>query len=377
MVCVSRVASRAGSFMNGNHDDHVREAYFAFLHRYGVDPATVWSTCNNGEIKEILFRFSQGVAARAKADACASVPPTPTESDALRGDRPEPAAEPAAAKAPAAEAPAAAACGHFSAHFSSLLLSGDVVATALQLILLGALAVASLTLPSAAVDTPGSMRLRELVGLLVAGEVVRRVYNAYLEAVYFCCPDVRCPARGPPRRAAPPPRAAPRRRRASPPSQVRTQPPHEHALAGKADLCARDAEQLEALVWHDRMTLLSQLALELLVYYALPGFHPDPSAPTFGVAERAGRLLCHHYVLSFGMYWMHRTLHVVPILWRRIHSLHHWARHPLSRVTYQDHWLDNLGNAIIGHVCAQACPPSSCASPAAPLPCSCASPAAT
>ena len=79
----------------------------------------------------------------------------------------------------------------FSAHFSSLLLSGDVAATALQLLLLGALAAASLTLPSHLVDTPGSMRLRDLVGLLVASEIVRRVYNAYLEAVYFCCPDVR------------------------------------------------------------------------------------------------------------------------------------------------------------------------------------------
>ena len=29
------------------------------------------------------------------------------------------------------------------------------------------------------------------------------------------------------------------------------------------------------------------------------------------------------------------------------------CRHPLSRNTYQDHWLDNLGNAIVGHVCAQ------------------------
>lgn len=40
----------------------------------GVDPATVWSTCNNGEIKEILFRFSQGVAARAKGPDKASRP---------------------------------------------------------------------------------------------------------------------------------------------------------------------------------------------------------------------------------------------------------------------------------------------------------------
>jgi len=35
----------------------------------------------------------------------------------------------------------------------------------------------------------------------------------------------------------------------------------------------------------------------------------------------------------------------VPFLWRRIHVIHHWARHPLSRNTYQDHWLDNFGDA--------------------------------
>ena len=31
------------------------------------------------------------------------------------------------------------------------------------------------------------------------------------------------------------------------------------------------------------------------------------------------------------MYWMHRALHVNPWLWRNIHSIHHWAKHPLSR----------------------------------------------
>jgi len=50
-------------------------------------------------------------------------------------------------------------------------------------------------------------------------------------------------------------------------------------------------------------------------------------------------------------YWAHRALHVVPFLWRRIHVIHHWARHPLSRNTYQDHWLDNFGDATDGEAC--------------------------
>ena len=39
-------------------------------------------------------------------------------------------------------------------------------------------------------------------------------------------------------------------------------------------------------------------------------------------------------------------------LWRNIHSVHHWAKHPLSRTTYQDHWLDNFANALVGHFAA-------------------------
>ena len=37
--------------------------------------------------------------------------------------------------------------------------------------------------------------------------------------------------------------------------------------------------------------------------------------------------------MSFGMYWAHRALHEVPCLWKHVHSIHHWAKHPLSRNT--------------------------------------------
>ena len=37
--------------------------------------------------------------------------------------------------------------------------------------------------------------------------------------------------------------------------------------------------------------------------------------------------------MSFGMYWAHRALHEVPYLWKNVHSIHHWAKHPLSRNT--------------------------------------------
>jgi len=159
---------------------------------------------------------------------------------------------------------------------------------------------------------------------------VARLYNAYLEACFFSFP------------------------------QYRIQPVKEHALAkaGK-DLCGRDKLQLATMVWHDRATLVSQFGLNVLLYYLLPGYYPaalpddsqdDMLTLWFG---RAGRLIINHYVMSFGMYWMHRSYHVVPWLWKHIHSLHHWAKHPLSRNTYQDHWADNFGNAIVGHCFAQ------------------------
>jgi len=236
-------------------------------------------------------------------------------------------------KKPAAS-PAAAAVYSFRepveklpwrSHFSSLLLSADWLNTAIELTVLLTLTAMATLLPASRVDVPGSMRLGQLSAFLWAASLTRRVYNAYLEAVFFACP-----AR-------------------------RTQPPREHALKAESDLCGRDREQLAALVYHDRMTLLSQLTLVLALYYGVPGFYPAFDSRLAGapVAVRLARLVAHHYLLSFGMYWAHRALHVVPFLWRRIHVIHHWARHPLSRNTYQDHWLDNFGNAVVGEVAAQ------------------------
>jgi len=127
-------------------------------------------------------------------------------------------------------------------------------------------------------------------------------------------------------------------------------------LKSKKDLCGRQAQELETLQTHDRVTIVSQFLLNIGLYYALPGYYPaaGTAAPWH---ERVLRLLGNHYILSFGMYWMHRSLHVVPWLWEHFHSYHHWARHPLSRNTYQDHWLDNFANAVVGHCWAQIlCP---------------------
>ena len=232
-------------------------------------------------------------------------------------------------------------------HFSSLLFGGSWADTALELALLAAPVAALLLLGAEAVDVPGSMPLAELAGFYAVAALLRRVYNAYLEAVWFACP------------------------------QHRTQPPSEHRLKAPADLCGREVEQLAVLDRHNKLTALSQFALNWAMFFALPGFYPaagvgEPQT----LSERFLRLLLNHCkivilsrfarvrlanpksitisdVMSFGMYWAHRALHEVPFLWVHVHSIHHWAKHPLSRNTYEDHWSDNFGNAIVGHLFAQ------------------------
>lgn len=210
----------------------------------------------------------------------------------------------------------------FREHFSSLLLSGDLSLTLLELITLGGLAAFAAWLPPEKVNVEGSWSLKELTAFLCTKAVVTRIYNTYLEAIFFSFPE------------------------------FRTQPSRDHALKNKKDLCGRDMMELQTIIYHDRLTLLSQFAFNVGLYYAIPGYYPA-QAVVAPLHQRALRLVGNHYLLSFGMYWMHRALHVVPWLWDKIHSYHHWAKHPLSRNTYDDHWLDNLGNAVIGHFCAQ------------------------
>eukprot|EP00929_Paragymnodinium_shiwhaense_P089363 TRINITY_DN4950_c1_g1_i1.p1 TRINITY_DN4950_c1_g1~~TRINITY_DN4950_c1_g1_i1.p1 ORF type:complete len:411 (-),score=92.05 TRINITY_DN4950_c1_g1_i1:246-1478(-) len=214
-----------------------------------------------------------------------------------------------------------------SEHFSSLLLSGDLPSTVLELCLLIGLTGSALWLPGDIVDVKGSMPLWEVAAFFWASSVVTRVYNNYLEACYFAFP------------------------------QHRTQPPREHALKTGKDLCGRERSQLEFLVAHDRMTLLSQFVFGIAIYYLLPGYYPACEAVVDGFWLRLLKLALNHYIMSFGMYWGHRAYHVNPWLWEKLHSVHHWARHPLSRNTYQDHWLENLINHIAGHFAAQIlCP---------------------
>lgn len=211
--------------------------------------------------------------------------------------------------------------GTWRQHFSSLLFSGDIISTAMEISLLGLLTAIALVFTS--LNAKSSMTLLEVATYMWIISLLRRLYMSYLEAVYCSFP------------------------------QFRTQPVKEHALKGIKDIVGRDKAQLETIIQHDRLTLISQFALEVFIYFSVPGFYPSAQASYPPMYQRALQLILNHYVMSFGMYWMHRALHKNPFLWKTIHSFHHWAKHPLSRTTYQDHWLDNFGNAIVGHFFAQ------------------------
>ena len=63
------------------------------------------------------------------------------------------------------------------------------------------------------------------------------------------------------------------------------------------------------------------------------GRDADKTGARYPTCYWLGRVIAHHYCLSFGMYWAHRYLHVNKFLWRHIHSLHHFATIPLARAT--------------------------------------------
>lgn len=210
-------------------------------------------------------------------------------------------------------------------HFSNLLFSGSPFLTGLELCFLGSLYGVSVMREN--LNVCGSFSLYTLFVFFAAQSLIRRAYNSYLEACFFAFPS------------------------------LRTQPDHEHKLIkSRLDLNGRQAAQLAELEVHDLGTFLSVNCLEVAVYFLLPGYYPSPDASAHGLLEKAARLVGNHLVMSFSMYWLHRSAHAVPFLWR-IHSIHHYAKHPLSRNTYEDHWFDNFSNAIVGHLCAQVLVP--------------------
>jgi len=170
-------------------------------------------------------------------------------------------------------------------------------------------------------DAPngGNVRMRDLATLYFLSFCVRNAYNAYLEWAYRAWPA------------------------------WRTQ--KDARVREERDDMGRTEDEVALIEWHDRITALATYALLVGAYWALPGLYPAVAAPKMGGWPL--RLVAHHYCLSFGMYWAHRYLHVNKFLWKHIHSLHHYAKTPLARATYMDHWADNTANAVISEVCAQ------------------------
>lgn len=186
---------------------------------------------------------------------------------------------------------------HFRDHFSSLLFGGSVANTILELtLLMSPFAIMSIIKDSSILNVPSSMTFQEVSTLFVVCAIVRRIYNAYLEAVYFAFP------------------------------KMRTQSPRDHLLKQKKDLMGRDHEQLKKLHAHDQSTMISQFLLNYSLDYMLPGV-------IYPAAALDGKE--HSFQERF------------------LNSFHHYAKHQLSRNTYEDHWADNFTNAIVGHVFEQ------------------------
>ena len=208
----------------------------------------------------------------------------------------------------------------FSEHFSCLMLSSDRLATAMEVSALSFLTGIAWFYE---IRVEHSMSLLEVAIAMCVLSLFKRVYNNYLEAIFCAYPE------------------------------NRTQSVKDHALKNEKDLAGRDKDQLAILVTQDRLNFISRFCLDLLVYFMIPGFYLEMYPQPCSFLGRILQLLLNHYFMSFSMYWFHRAQHKNPWFWKNIHSLHHWAKHPISRTTYQDHWLDNFGMATTGHIFAQ------------------------
>mmetsp|Transcript_525 Transcript_525/g.1424 ORF Transcript_525/g.1424 Transcript_525/m.1424 type:complete len:372 (+) Transcript_525:140-1255(+) len=191
-----------------------------------------------------------------------------------------------------------------------------------EYVLVGGLVAAAFA--TARFDAPGTaVRLRDVAVLYLLSAIVRHAYHEYLEWAFFAFPE------------------------------KRTQ--RDAVERTGRDVTGRTDDELELIEWHDRLTALSTFALLVGCYvFAGARLYPAVAVPEtyaeYPTCYWLGRVIAHHYCLSFGMYWGHRYLHVNKFLWRHIHSLHHFATIPLARATYMDHWFDNFFNAVISEV---------------------------
>lgn len=121
------------------------------------------------------------------------------------------------------------------------------------------------------------------------------------------------------------------------------------------DPCGRTIEQLRSLEWHNIGTTLSDYLFAIGSWYLnaqifWPAFI---SVKPLNPAAELCYAILHLYILSFFMYWAHRFYHENDFLWKNLHSVHHWAYRPQAHNTFEDHWLENTINALVGNYLAQ------------------------
>lgn len=183
-----------------------------------------------------------------------------------------------------------------------------------------------------------SFLYKEFIYYLISISIFTKLYTFYLEFCYFHFP------------------------------KYRTQKNNKNIVKEK-DINGRTKQENLLIQKHNLYTFFSQLLFNISIYYLIPGYYPFYDKPYKSIIlqyysnknllfiEKFIKLLLNHYIMSYGMYWLHRAFHQNKFLWNKIHKLHHFASTPLSRNTYEDHWLDNLGASIVGHFFAQIiCP---------------------
>ncbi len=102
-------------------------------------------------------------------------------------------------------------------------------------------------------------------------------------------------------------------------------------------------------------TLLNKGSVQLLVVFSaaigLADYITPASAPGYSIWPRewpiALQAVLGIYVAEFGLYWVHRLNHEIPLLWR-FHAVHHSVTRLWIINTGRFHFVDSLMSIIIG-----------------------------
>lgn len=157
---------------------------------------------------------------------------------------------------------------------------------------------------------------------------VGRVCNFFFETLYFSCP------------------------------RLRMEPSHDHALKATKELTPLERINTGALVRNDRLALVGRCLGVMGLFYAMP--RHDQSSET-GPTTSCGSILLllggNHLIASSSGMLMCQALMMFPGSRESILSHRSRGKHPVSRNTCQDHWLEHVAIVPIGSIFGQILAP--------------------